>query len=179
MRQQTTARSAPRPDRRNAGRVADRPINIGEDRRNVPVAARDRPVNIWTPDAIVKVGYMTLRVVKRIPTPGDGKPDQWELESVNGDRTYRFAPYSGLKLVADRRPKRAAPQSVKRATSDKGAGRTVSGVAAGQGRGAPSAPAPSPDSDDKGGALERGSAARLDRVERLLERLVTSLDRRH
>lgn len=98
------------------------------DRRNA-APPRDRPVNYWAPDSIVKVGYMTLRVVKRIPTPGDGKPDQWELESVDGYKTYRFAPYSGLRLLADRRPKRPqqskARSSVVKATSDRGTGRAA------------------------------------------------------
>jgi hypothetical protein len=49
------------------------------------------------------VGYMRLRVVKRIPTPGDGRPDQWALTSLDGTRDYLFAPYSGLKKTADRR----------------------------------------------------------------------------
>ncbi len=102
--------------------------------------------NIWTPDSEVKVGYMTLRVVKRIPTPGDGNPDKWALTSLDGTRDYVFAPYSGLRLTADRRPK-AGPRpsaaqplplarsvakaraetvakvAVTRATSDEGRGR--------------------------------------------------------
>ncbi len=87
--------------------------------------------NIWTPDSEVKVGYMTLRVVKRIPTPGDGKPDKWALTSLDGTRDYIFAPYSGLKKIADRRqpvsrvPRatQVAKQAIKNASTDHGKGR--------------------------------------------------------
>lgn len=49
----------------------------------------------WTPGAMVRVGFLHLRVLKRVPTPGDGMPDEWLLESTNGVR-YSFVPHHGL-----------------------------------------------------------------------------------
>lgn len=58
-------------------------------------APTSKPKQIWTPDAIVRVGFFQLRVIERVPTPGDGLPDEWLLESFNGIR-YSFIPHNGL-----------------------------------------------------------------------------------
>ena len=59
-----------------------------------------RSKQTWTPGAIVKVGFLSLKVVKAIPTPGDGLPDQYELTNKDGTRTYLFTPYNGLERVS-------------------------------------------------------------------------------
>jgi hypothetical protein len=115
----------------------------------------------WEPGDQVAIGYMQLIVGRRIPTPGDGKPDKWLVHSLDGTRDYHFQPYSGLKMVADRRPPKThhptssglpldKPSRVLRVTPDKGIGR-----------------------DAKTGTKQM--VARLERLESLLERLDRSL----
>jgi len=53
----------------------------------------------WTPGATVKVGFLTLRVVRAIATPGDFKPDEYILESLKGDKVYSFVPHNGLERI--------------------------------------------------------------------------------
>ena len=53
----------------------------------------------WTPGATVKVGFLTLRVVRAIATPGDFKPDEYILESLKGDKLYSFVPHNGLERI--------------------------------------------------------------------------------
>ena len=45
----------------------------------------------------VKVGFMFLNVTGYEPTPNDGLPNIWHLES-NG-KAYNFTPYNGLERV--------------------------------------------------------------------------------
>ena len=52
----------------------------------------------WEIGQMVKVGFMTLRVCAKIPTPGDYMPDAYALES-NG-KFYRFVPHNGLARCA-------------------------------------------------------------------------------
>jgi hypothetical protein len=49
----------------------------------------------WEPGQNVKVGFLTLQVVAKIPTPGDYMPDAYALKSGNGT-FYRFVPHNGL-----------------------------------------------------------------------------------
>lgn len=49
----------------------------------------------WMEGEMVKVGFMTLKVLKRVPTPGDYKPDAYILGSAKGG-IYRFVPHNGL-----------------------------------------------------------------------------------
>ena len=51
----------------------------------------------WTAGQTVKVGFMSLTVVRAIPTPGDYKPDAYILESKG--RYYRFVPHNGLERI--------------------------------------------------------------------------------
>lgn len=141
-------------------------MNAKPDRRNQPAPAA-RPINVWTPDAEVQVGYMRLRVVKRIPTPGDGKPDQWLLTSLNGDRDYRFAPYSGLRLVADRRPAKVAKPRLAVVPKT-----TPKPQAA-----APRAAKTQPALAQLDRPLSGSELARLDRVEETLARVAALLER--
>lgn len=53
----------------------------------------------WTVGQTVKVGFMSLKVLAKVPTPGDYMPDAYALES-NG-KFYRFVPHNGLERCAD------------------------------------------------------------------------------
>jgi len=48
----------------------------------------------WEIGQTVKVGFMVLKVLAKVPTPGDYMPDAYALES-NG-KFYRFVPHNGL-----------------------------------------------------------------------------------
>lgn len=57
----------------------------------------------WTVGSTVNVGFLRgLRVLARIPTPGNGAPDEYALVNAAGDRYYRFTPHLGLRGVASR-----------------------------------------------------------------------------
>lgn len=51
---------------------------------------------VWEVGHSVKVGFLTLRVTAKIPTPGDFAPDEYHLESADGSRLYSFVPHNGL-----------------------------------------------------------------------------------
>lgn len=51
----------------------------------------------WTPGSTVKVGFMSLTVLRAIPTPGDYLPDAYILEAKG--RYYRFVPHNGLERI--------------------------------------------------------------------------------
>jgi hypothetical protein len=54
----------------------------------------------WTSGTIVKVGFLTLRAVRKLTTrEGPFDPYPWELESIDGTRVYHFTPHHGLKRV--------------------------------------------------------------------------------
>lgn len=53
----------------------------------------------WEVGQTVKVGFMSLQVVAKVPTPGDWLPDAYALTS-NG-KFYRFVPHNGLARCAD------------------------------------------------------------------------------
>jgi hypothetical protein len=45
--------------------------------------------------SIVTIGFMRgLKVLKKVPTPGDGAPDEFIL--TNGKSLYSFVPHHGL-----------------------------------------------------------------------------------
>lgn len=51
----------------------------------------------WTVGEVVKVGFITdLEVVKKIPTPGDYRPDIYVLWQASKNRFYTFQPHYGL-----------------------------------------------------------------------------------
>ena len=56
----------------------------------------------WTLGATVKVGFLQLRVLALIPTPGNYLPDEYALESLDGGKWYRFTPHNGIYRVASR-----------------------------------------------------------------------------
>lgn len=46
---------------------------------------------------IVKIGFVSgLRVVEKVATPGDYKPDLYVLHNEDKDRWYSFVPHHGL-----------------------------------------------------------------------------------
>ncbi len=56
---------------------------------------------VWEVGETVKVGFMQLRVLAKVPTPGNGLPDQYALTNQDGSRFYRFVPHNGCERVAD------------------------------------------------------------------------------
>ena len=49
----------------------------------------------WSNGSIVNVGFLKgLKVIEKVPTPGDYRPDAYALES-NG-KFYQFVPHNGL-----------------------------------------------------------------------------------
>lgn len=56
---------------------------------------------VWEVGEVVKVGFMQLRVLAKVATPGNWMPDQYALTNVKGDRFYRFVPHNGCERVAD------------------------------------------------------------------------------
>lgn len=55
-----------------------------------------RTKQIWQPGEVVKVGFLSLRIIKSVPTPGDYAPDAYVLTNQSGDKFYRFVPHNGL-----------------------------------------------------------------------------------
>ena len=53
----------------------------------------------WSEGSEVRVGFLTLRVVRKVATPGDHRPDHYELVSAKGAR-YEFTPHMGLERVS-------------------------------------------------------------------------------
>ena len=53
----------------------------------------------WEIGQTVKVGFMSLRVVAKVPTPGDYMPDAYALTG-NG-KLYRFVPHNGIARCAN------------------------------------------------------------------------------
>ena len=56
----------------------------------------------WSPGSIVRVGFMRLRVLCSLATPGDYRPDVYALESIDGRLFYRFTPHHGITRVDTR-----------------------------------------------------------------------------
>jgi hypothetical protein len=52
---------------------------------------------IWAVGEMVKVGFMSLRVMATQATPGDYKPDAYILANAKADKFYRFVPHNGLE----------------------------------------------------------------------------------
>lgn len=49
----------------------------------------------WTVGKIVKVGFLSLRVLA-VTAIKDGMPDIYSLESLDGSKQYEFIPHNGL-----------------------------------------------------------------------------------
>jgi len=52
----------------------------------------------WNVGDVVKVGFMTLRVVS-IQAVKDYLPDIYSLENLDGSRSYEFTPHNGLQRI--------------------------------------------------------------------------------
>lgn len=52
---------------------------------------------VWAVGEMVKVGFMSLRVMATQATPGDYKPDAYILANAKADKFYRFVPHNGLE----------------------------------------------------------------------------------
>jgi hypothetical protein len=66
---------------------------------------RRAPQN-WTPGAQVRVGFLSLTVVEKVPTPGNYLPDQYVLTNGRG-AWYCFIPHNGLTRCASQADARA------------------------------------------------------------------------
>jgi hypothetical protein len=53
----------------------------------------------WHVNSVVKVGWLTLRIVSIVLTPRDGRPDVYILESIDGAKRYRFTPHYGIERI--------------------------------------------------------------------------------
>lgn len=54
---------------------------------------------VWEVGETVKVGFLTLRVTAKVPTPGDFAPDAYLLTDKTGQKKYRFVPHNGLQRI--------------------------------------------------------------------------------
>ncbi len=53
--------------------------------------------NKWEVGQIVKVGFVSgLKIISKVPTPGNYKPDLYVLMQEATNRIYRFVPHNGL-----------------------------------------------------------------------------------
>jgi hypothetical protein len=55
----------------------------------------------WSVGEVVKVGFLKLRVLAKVATPGNWLPDQYALTNADGSRFYIFVPHNGLTRVAN------------------------------------------------------------------------------
>jgi len=64
------------------------------------IAPRPRAKQAWTVGQIVAVGFIKgLRVIEKIATPGDHKPDEYRLVQDSTGREYVFQPHYGLSRI--------------------------------------------------------------------------------
>lgn len=54
----------------------------------------------WTAGQTVKVGFLQLRVIRAIPTPGDYAPDAYVLANLTSTQLYKFVPHNGLEKIS-------------------------------------------------------------------------------
>ena len=55
--------------------------------------------NIWTAGSVVRVGFLSLRVVSA-RAEKDYLPDIYTLESLDGSKRYEFIPHNGLRRIS-------------------------------------------------------------------------------
>ena len=56
---------------------------------------------VWEIGEFVKVGFLSLRVLAKVATPGDWLPDHYALTDKTGSKYYRFIPHNGLTRCDD------------------------------------------------------------------------------
>lgn len=54
---------------------------------------------VWAVGNIVKVGFMSLRILRAVATPGDFAPDAYLMANVAGTQLYKFVPHNGLEKI--------------------------------------------------------------------------------
>lgn len=54
----------------------------------------------WEIGAVVKVGFLRLRVLAKVATPGNWLPDQYALTNDKGG-FYKFIPHHGVERCPD------------------------------------------------------------------------------
>lgn len=54
---------------------------------------------VWEVGEIVKIGFLTLRITAKEPTPGDYAPDAYLLIDKTGMKKYRFVPHNGIERI--------------------------------------------------------------------------------
>ncbi len=59
-----------------------------------------KPAQVWEVGEMVKVGFLSLRITAKEPTPGDYMPDAYLLTNKDGSKKYRFVPHNGLEHVS-------------------------------------------------------------------------------
>ena len=59
---------------------------------------RTKSGNEWIPGSVVKVGFLSLRVVD-CRAVKDGMPDIYTLVSLDGSKSYEFIPHNGLTRI--------------------------------------------------------------------------------
>jgi hypothetical protein len=58
-----------------------------------------KSTQVWEVGETVKVGFLSLRITAKEPTPGDYMPDAYLLTDKTGMKKYRFVPHNGLERV--------------------------------------------------------------------------------
>lgn len=58
---------------------------------------KSRAMQAWEPGKTVQVGFLKLKVVFHVPTPGDGRPDAVVLVTEDHARFYKFVPHWGIE----------------------------------------------------------------------------------
>ena len=53
----------------------------------------------WQVGETVQVGFLRLRILAKVATPGNFLPDQYALTNADGSRFYRFVPHNGCERV--------------------------------------------------------------------------------
>jgi hypothetical protein len=61
----------------------------------------NRTKQIWEVGHEVKVGFLRLKVLAKVPTPGDYMPDKYLLgtRTSKEDRFYTFTPHNGIERI--------------------------------------------------------------------------------
>ncbi len=59
-----------------------------------------RSKQVWEVGETVKVGFLSLRITAKEPTPGDYMPDAYLLTDVTGTKKYRFVPHNGIERMS-------------------------------------------------------------------------------
>jgi hypothetical protein len=54
----------------------------------------------WEIGSTVKVGFLTLKVLAKVATPGNWLPDQYALTNGKG-AFYKFIPHNGIERCPD------------------------------------------------------------------------------